>query len=67
MNHQITLNATGRPRFKVLSGLQLQTQFGGAGITAQLSIDEALSLAMVLLYEVREQAARQKEQGGATQ
>lgn len=67
MNHETTPNTPGRPRFKVLRGLQLEAQSGGVGITAQLSIDEALSLIMVLLYEVREQAARQEAQGGTTQ
>lgn len=67
MNHKTTPNATSRPRFKVLHGLRLEAHLFEAKITARLSIDEALSLAMILLYEVREQAARQQAQGGAAQ
>lgn len=65
MKHPTTPNLIGRPRFKVHSGLQLETQLGGVAITAQLTVDEALSLAMILLYEAREQAARQQAQGSA--
>ena len=40
------------------SGLHLELNTGAARVTATLSPDEALSLAMVLLYEAREQIAR---------
>lgn len=48
------------------TGLHLEFSTGTACIAATLSPDEALSLAMVLLYEAREQIARMSaSQGGA--
>ncbi len=58
MNHQTPPNTPSRPRFKVHAGLHLELSTGAASITATLSPDDALSLAMVLLYEAREQIAR---------
>ena len=55
MNHQNTPKTASQPRFKVRPGLWLEAQLGGAEIAAKLSIDEALTLAMILLYEAREQ------------
>lgn len=63
MKHPTTPNPTGRPCFKVHSGLELEAKFGSVAITSQLTVDEALSLAMILLYEAREQVARQQAQG----
>ena len=57
MNHQTPPNTPSRPRFKVHAGLHLELNTGAARVTATLSPDEALSLAMVLLYEAREQIA----------
>ena len=58
MNHQTPPPIPSRPRFKVHSGLHLELNTATASITATLSPDDALSLAMVLLYEAREQIAR---------
>lgn len=55
MKHQSPSTTTSRPRFKVHAGLHLELSTDAASITATLSPDEALSLAMVLLYEAREQ------------
>lgn len=66
MNRQPSSITTTRPRFKVHTGLHLELSTSTACITATLSPDEALSLAMVLLYEAREQIARMSDaQGGA--
>lgn len=65
MNHQTPPNTPCRPRFKVHAGLHLELSTGAASITATLSPDDALSLAMVLLYEAREQIARQSAAQGA--
>lgn len=65
MNHPTPANTPSRPHFKVHSGLHLELSTGGASITAKLSPDEALSLAMVLLYEAREQIARMAAVQGA--
>ncbi|MBS0467114.1 MAG: hypothetical protein JSR14_07860 [Proteobacteria bacterium] len=66
MNHQTVPSPPTRQRFRVRPGLHFEAQFGDVGIAMQLTIDEALSLAMILLYEVREQAAIQRAQGSAT-
>ena len=58
MNSQTPRNTPSRQRFKVHSGLHLELCTGTASVTAKLSPDDALSLAMVLLYEAREQMAR---------
>ena len=58
MNHQTPPHPPSRPRFKGHAGLHLELSTGAASITATLSPDDALSLAMVLLYEAREQIAR---------
>lgn len=55
MNHKSSPTTTSRPRFKVHAGLHLELSTDAASITATLTPDEALSLAMVLLYEAREQ------------
>lgn len=65
MNHPLSPNTPSPPRFKVHAGLHLELSTGAASITATLSPDDALSLAMVLLYEAREQIARQSAGQGA--
>jgi hypothetical protein len=65
MNHPLPSNTPSRPRFKVHAGLHLELSTGAASITATLSPDDALSLAMVLLYEAREQIARLAATQGA--
>ena len=57
MNQPTPPNTPSRTRFKVHAGLRLELRAGAARVTATLSPDEALSLAMVLLYEAREQIA----------
>lgn len=57
MNQPTPTNTPSRTRFKVHAGLHLELNTGAARVTATLSPDEALSLAMVLLYEAREQIA----------
>lgn len=65
MNHPLPPNTPSRPRFKVHAGLHLELSAGAASITATLSPDDALSLAIVLLYEAREQIARLAAAQGA--
>lgn len=65
MNHQTPPLTPSRPRFKVHSGLHLELNTAAASITATLSLDDALSLAMVLLYEAREQTVRLSAAKGA--
>ena len=65
MNQPTPTNTPSRTRFKVHAGLHLELSTGAASITSTLSPDDALSLAMVLLYEVREQIARQSAAQGA--
>ena len=65
MNLQSSPNVSNKPRFRVHTGLRLELNNGTACITATLSPDQALSLAMVLLYEAREQiACMSADQGG---
>lgn len=70
MNHQSSSTTTSRPRFKLSAGLRLELSTDAASIAMTLSPDEALSLAMLLLYETREQmyearARMTAEQGAA--
>ena len=58
MNQPTPPNTPSRTRFKVHAGLHLELNTGAARVTATLSPDEALSLAMVLLYEAGILAAR---------
>ena len=65
MTHQTPTHTPSRPRFKVHSGLHLELRTGVASLTATLSPDDALSLAMLLIYEAREQLARTSAAQGA--
>lgn len=65
MNQAISHPTAARPRFRVQAGLRLQINTDAASLAVTLTPDEALSLAMTLLYEAREQVAVLQAQAAA--
>lgn len=57
-----------RPKFKVSQGGRLEVSSNDITLDIDLSIDEALSLALLVIYETRERVAvlRKQQVGGVS-